>query len=104
MKHKLVEARNLKTGMVIIPPLRTMRHAVVEKIKCSDSFQNSYGVVLGAIPADMRNHDTSYVVVQTDIGPRSFEADAGGQRDGAGSGIARKPSIRMFPLRRSGLY
>jgi hypothetical protein len=29
------------------------------------------------VPRDMRNHDTSYVVVKTDIGLKSFEALAG---------------------------
>lgn len=66
MKHDFVQACDLKPGMVIVPPLRTMRHAVVEGFKST-----------GGYAKDMRNHATDYVIVKTDIGLKSYEALAG---------------------------
>jgi hypothetical protein len=79
MKHEYVQAQDLCAGMVIVPPLRTMRHAIVERIKQRDGA----GLVIdekgtpadkSGVPRNMRNHDTSYVVVQTDIGLKSYQA------------------------------
>ncbi len=66
MKHKLVAAEALQPGMVIVPPLRTMRHAVVEGFRST-----------GGYSKDMRNHATDYVIVKTDIGLKSYEAQQG---------------------------
>ncbi len=74
MKHELVYARDLTPGMVIVPPIRTMRHATVESLKFADGDGVSKGV---GVPRDMRNHKASYVVVNTDIGPKSFRSDQG---------------------------
>lgn len=82
MKHAFIQAQDLEEGMVIIPPIRTMRHAVVEGIKARDGYGlvvNEFGKLANFrdVPRDMRNHDTSYVVVKTDIGVRSYESLAG---------------------------
>jgi len=70
MKRNTVPAEELQAGMIIIPPLRTMRHAEVERIV-------SRGVEFGegklAKFAGMKNHDGAYVYVSTDIGGRSFK-------------------------------
>lgn len=82
MRHEFIRAKDLEPGMVLIPPIRTMRHAVVEGFKSMDGA----GLVIDKlgtpanpsdVPHDMRNHKTSYVIVKTDIGLRSFEAHAG---------------------------
>jgi hypothetical protein len=76
MKHEYVQAQDLCAGMVIVPPLRTMRHAIIERIKSIDGsgIPNKNTGQVSGVPRDMRNHDTSYVVVQTDIGLKSYQA------------------------------
>lgn len=82
MKHGYVIAKELAQGMVIVPTIRTMRHAIVERIKYRDDHPLVQVELRGKpadksdVPRSMRNHKSSYVVVATDIGLRSFEAHA----------------------------
>jgi hypothetical protein len=67
MNHQHVQAEQLKPGMILIPAIQGMRYAIVEKIKSFDEV-----VSPGSVPRDMRNHNDAYVVVMTDVGPKSF--------------------------------
>jgi hypothetical protein len=57
-----ISAHELAPGMVIIPPLRTMRYAMVEKQERQ--------------PQSHMRSGESYVVVITDIGRKSYPADS----------------------------
>lgn len=74
MKRDSIQARDITRGMTIVPPIRTMRHAFVERIKSHDTTQDSWGTDAPIVPADMRNHNASYIVLMTDIGLKSYDS------------------------------
>jgi len=79
MKRDSIQARDITPGMTIVPPIRTMRHALVERVR-----RDGDGLVIDTqgtpfdkndIPRNMRNHNTSYIVLVTDIGLKSYDAN-----------------------------
>lgn len=78
MRHEFIQAKDIKPGMILVPAIRTMRHAVVEKIAYSDWPIKAFNeVVSKGVPYDMKNHEGAYIVVLTDIGLKSLEMFSG---------------------------
>lgn len=78
---KDIQAANLKTGMILIPKLRTMRYKEVEDVSTGLEFfvdppKTMFDAMVKKVKSfkGQRNHERPIVTVSTDCGKISFDA------------------------------